>query len=89
MELIVNKGVDTGTILRLIVYLLPSILVLTVPMSIFLASVVLAIMILPIITAVAREVFVQTPPGQIEAALALVRTGGTFWRVRASRVSWA
>jgi len=29
-------------------------------------------MILPIITAVTREVFVQTPRGQIEAALALV-----------------
>jgi lipopolysaccharide export system permease protein len=40
MELIVNKGVPTGTILRLVLYLLPSILVLTVPMSVFLASVV-------------------------------------------------
>lgn len=40
MELIVNKGVDIGTILRLIQYLLPSILVLTVPMSVFLATVV-------------------------------------------------
>ena len=40
MELIVNKGVDIGTILRLILYLLPSILVLTVPMSVFLATVV-------------------------------------------------
>ncbi len=40
MELIVNKGVDAGTVLRLILYLLPSILVLTVPMSVFLSSVV-------------------------------------------------
>lgn len=40
MELIVNKGVPAGTILNLLLYLLPSILVLTVPMSVFLASVV-------------------------------------------------
>jgi len=40
MELIVNKGVPAGTILRLVLYLIPSILVLTVPMSVFLASVV-------------------------------------------------
>jgi len=40
MELIVNKGVDVSAILLLIVYLLPSILVLTVPMSVFLATVV-------------------------------------------------
>jgi lipopolysaccharide export system permease protein len=40
MELIVNKGVEVGTILRLVVYLLPSILVLTVPMSVFLSTVV-------------------------------------------------
>jgi lipopolysaccharide export system permease protein len=40
MELIINKGVATGAILRLILYLLPSILVLTVPMSVFLATVV-------------------------------------------------
>ena len=35
-------------------------------------------MILPIITAVTREVFAQTPRGQIEAALAL---GATRWEV--------
>ena len=35
-------------------------------------------MILPIITAVTREVFVQTPQGEIEAALAL---GATRWEV--------
>jgi lipopolysaccharide export system permease protein len=40
MELIVNKGVPAGTILRLVLYLIPSILVLTIPMSVFLASVV-------------------------------------------------
>lgn len=41
-------------------------------------AVVLAIMILPIIAATAREVFVQTPKGHIEAALAL---GATRWEV--------
>jgi len=38
----------------------------------------LAVMILPIITAVTREVFVQTPHDEIEAALAL---GATRWEV--------
>ncbi len=42
------------------------------------ASVVLAVMILPIITAVSREVFLQTPRLQEEAALAL---GATRWEV--------
>jgi phosphate transport system permease protein len=46
--------------------------------TIFTAGIVLAVMILPIITAVAREVFVQTPRGHIEAALAL---GATRWEV--------
>ncbi len=41
------------------------------------AAVVLAIMILPIITAVSREVFKQTPRLHEEAALAL---GATQWR---------
>ena len=41
-------------------------------------GIVLAIMILPIIAATAREIFVQTPPGQIESALAL---GATRWEV--------
>lgn len=41
-------------------------------------GIVLAVMILPIIAATAREVFVQTPKGQIEAALAL---GATRWEV--------
>jgi phosphate transport system permease protein len=46
--------------------------------TIFTAGIVLAVMILPIITAVTREVFVRTPQGQIEAALAL---GATRWEV--------
>ncbi|WP_418003654.1 phosphate ABC transporter permease subunit PstC [Mycobacterium sp. PDNC021] len=46
--------------------------------TIFTAGIVLAVMILPIITAVSREVFTQTPRGQIEAALAL---GATRWEV--------
>ena len=41
-------------------------------------GIVLALMILPIIAATAREIFVQTPPGQIESALAL---GATRWEV--------
>ncbi|TSD96563.1 phosphate ABC transporter permease subunit PstC [Skermania sp. ID1734] len=46
--------------------------------TIFTAGIVLAVMILPIITAVTREVFAQTPAAQIEAALAL---GATRWEV--------
>jgi phosphate transport system permease protein len=46
--------------------------------TIFTAGVVLAVMILPIMTAVTREVFMQTPQEQIEAALAL---GATRWEV--------
>lgn len=46
--------------------------------NLFTGGVVLAIMILPVIAATAREVFVQTPRGQIEAALAL---GATRWEV--------
>lgn len=46
--------------------------------TIFTAGIVLAVMILPIITAVTREVFMQTPQDQIEAALAL---GATRWEV--------
>jgi len=44
--------------------------------TIFTAGIVLAVMILPIVTAVTREVFIQTPQSQIEAALAL---GATRW----------
>ncbi|WP_082993347.1 phosphate ABC transporter permease subunit PstC [Mycobacterium sp. 1245111.1] len=46
--------------------------------TIFTGGIVLAVMILPIITAVTREVFMKTPQGQIEAALAL---GATRWEV--------
>lgn len=46
--------------------------------TIFTAGIVLAVMILPIITAVTREVFRQTPAMQIEGALAL---GATRWEM--------
>ena len=46
--------------------------------NIFTGGVVLAIMILPVIAATTREVFVQTPKGHVEAALAL---GATRWEV--------
>ena len=46
--------------------------------TIFTAGIVLAVMILPTIAAVSREVFVQTPVAHIEAALAL---GATRWEV--------
>ena len=46
--------------------------------TIFLASIVLAIMILPIITALSREVFAQTPTTHKEGALAL---GATRWEM--------
>ncbi|WP_159096410.1 phosphate ABC transporter permease subunit PstC [Miniimonas sp. S16] len=42
------------------------------------AAVVLAVMVLPIVTAVSREVFLQTPRLHIEASLAL---GATRWEV--------
>ena len=42
--------------------------------SIFLASIVLAIMILPIIAAISREIFLQVPQANREAALALGAT---------------
>ncbi|MBA2322917.1 MAG: phosphate ABC transporter permease subunit PstC [Pseudonocardiales bacterium] len=51
--------------------------------TIFTAGIVLAVMILPIITAVSREVFSQTPRMQIEGALAL---GATRWEVITSAV---
>lgn len=44
--------------------------------TVFTGGIVLAVMILPIITAVTREVFVQTPHDEIEAALALARPAG-------------
>ncbi|MFS2292593.1 MAG: phosphate ABC transporter permease subunit PstC [Actinomadura sp.] len=46
--------------------------------SLFTASVVLAIMILPIISSISREVFLQVPRSHIEAALAL---GATRWEM--------
>jgi phosphate transport system permease protein len=46
--------------------------------SIALASIVLAIMILPTVSAISREVFIQVPRGHIEAALAL---GATRWEM--------
>jgi phosphate transport system permease protein len=46
--------------------------------SLFTAGIVLAIMILPIITAISREVFMQTPRLHEEAALAL---GATRWEM--------
>jgi len=46
--------------------------------TVFTAGVVLAVMILPVITAVTREVFSLTPRGHIEAAQAL---GATKWEV--------
>jgi phosphate transport system permease protein len=46
--------------------------------TMFTGGIVLSAMVLPIITAVTREVFVQTPQDQIEAALAL---GATRWEV--------
>ncbi len=46
--------------------------------TVFTAGIVLAVMILPIISAISREVFERTPRSQIEAALAL---GATKWEV--------
>ncbi|MFC5994494.1 phosphate ABC transporter permease subunit PstC [Pseudonocardia hispaniensis] len=46
--------------------------------NVFTAGIVLAVMILPIITAISREVFERTPRAHIEAALAL---GATKWEV--------
>jgi phosphate transport system permease protein len=48
------------------------------PASTFIAGIVVALMIVPICTAVMREVFSQAPVGEKEGALAL---GGTKWGV--------
>ncbi|MFC4858827.1 phosphate ABC transporter permease subunit PstC [Actinophytocola glycyrrhizae] len=48
------------------------------PRTVLTAGIVLAVMILPIITAVSREVFLQTPTLHEEAALAL---GATRWEM--------
>ncbi len=45
---------------------------------VFTASVVLAIMILPVVTAISREIFAQTPITHREGALAL---GATRWEM--------
>ena len=47
-------------------------------LSPFIAGVLVALMLTPTATAVMREVFSQTPPGEKEAALAL---GGSRWRM--------
>jgi phosphate transport system permease protein len=49
-----------------------------IPASIFAGGVVLSIMILPIVAAISREVFDQTPSAHKEAALAL---GATKWEM--------
>lgn len=46
--------------------------------SIFTAAIVLAVMVLPIITSISREIFLQTPKLHEEAALAL---GSTRWEM--------
>lgn len=46
--------------------------------SIFAASVVLAVMVIPIVAAISREVFIQTPRDHIEAAWAI---GATKWEM--------
>jgi phosphate transport system permease protein len=51
---------------------------ISIGQTIFTAGIVLAVMLLPIITAVTREVFDRTPTMQIEGALAL---GATRWEV--------
>jgi phosphate transport system permease protein len=50
----------------------------TFPKTVFSASVVLAVMVLPIVAAISREVFKQVDPTQKEAALAL---GATRWEM--------
>ncbi len=46
--------------------------------TIFFIGIVLAIMVLPIVTALSREVFAQTPRAHVEGALAL---GATHWEM--------
>jgi phosphate transport system permease protein len=50
----------------------------TFPKTVFAASVVLAVMVLPIVAAISREVFKQVDPAEKEAALAL---GATRWEM--------
>ena len=51
---------------------------LVIGQTIFTAGIVLAVMLLPIITAISREVFARTPTAHVEGALAL---GATKWEV--------
>lgn len=51
--------------------------------TVFVASLVLAIMILPIVTSISRDVFAQTPRENIEAAWAL---GATKWEMISTAV---
>lgn len=44
--------------------------------TMFIAGIVVSLMVIPIVAAITREVFAQTPQGEKEAALAL---GGTRW----------
>jgi len=46
--------------------------------SFFVAGIVLGVMILPIVAAISREIFLQVPQSQVEAALAL---GATRWEM--------
>jgi phosphate transport system permease protein len=55
----------------------------TFPKTVFSASIVLAVMVLPIVAAISREVFRQVDPAQKEAALAL---GATRWEMIRSAV---
>jgi phosphate transport system permease protein len=48
------------------------------PSSTFVSGVIVSLMVIPICTAVMREVFSQAPPGEREGAMAL---GGTRWGV--------
>jgi phosphate transport system permease protein len=59
----------------------------TFPKTVFSAAVVLAIMVLPIVAAISREIFNQVDPAQQEAALALGATRWEMIRITVLRVS--
>ena len=77
--------IDLVAVVPSVVFGLWGILVLTphVGRSFLAAGIILAIMITPIITSLAREVIETTPPGEKEAALAL---GATRWEMIAGSV---
>ena len=77
--------VDLLAVIPSVVFGLWGILVLspTLGRSFLTAGIILAIMITPIITSLAREVIETTPPGEKEAALAL---GATRWEMIAGSV---